>query len=99
MNWLSGKPLRTRSLIWPSGETFDSYGWVREGTSVMDGVILYWFAFTADNDHRTTVYVADTRQNRGLPSIVINRVAELDFAAHGVVLVGDGFASAQWLWV
>jgi hypothetical protein len=33
--------------------------------------------------------------DQGLISIVINRVAELDFAVYGIVLEADGSASAQ----
>ena len=96
MNWLSGQAVCTRSLQWPSDDAaLDSWGWSREGSSVMNGMILCWFSFTTN--HSTIIYVADTRHNQETTPVVLNRVAVLDYAAHGVTLVGEGFASVEWI--
>jgi len=78
----------------------EKYGaeWNDTGTSLLDGLILYWFSHLLDS-HCTAIYLADTHQQaQDKGPIVISKVAELDYAADRAVLVGNGdFATAEWL--
>ncbi|KAK2464798.1 hypothetical protein APHAL10511_003216 [Amanita phalloides] len=106
--WLTGAPLHSRPLIWPSDDqTIRARRWDREGTSLLNGLILYWLGFTRENTKRTVVYLAGTRlPGSGLEinkvdveaPLVLSRIAkELDYAVDRIALVGsDEFVSAVW---
>ncbi|KAF8900839.1 hypothetical protein CPB84DRAFT_1007262 [Gymnopilus junonius] len=96
--WLAGIPIRYRALIWPSNdETILAGIWDREGTSILDGLILHWFAFTR-NTKRTVVYLADTRPQGEEPIVLSPVEKELEFAADRIALVGSNeFSSAEWV--
>ena len=96
--WLTGVPIRSKALQWPPGdETTQAFNWVREGTSVLNGLILQWFCFTK----RTAIYLADTSPNNSgqEDAIVLSPIARnLEYAADRVALVGSNhFASAEWI--
>src|SRR5438309_9876325 len=66
--WLTGTPLHSRPLNWPSDDqTIRAHLWDREGTSLLNGLILHWLGFTRENTKRTVVYLAATR----LPSLEV----------------------------
>ncbi|KAF8963454.1 hypothetical protein BDZ97DRAFT_1919882 [Flammula alnicola] len=100
--WLTGTPVRSRELLWPTNDDFVSAGiWDREGTSVLNGLILNWFSFIR-NTKRTVMYLADTASDGSVGSegsITLVRAAkELEYAADRVALLGTTkFASAEWI--
>ncbi|KAI5117893.1 hypothetical protein M0805_001978 [Coniferiporia weirii] len=105
MSWLSGKPLRTRTLTWPAADSDADltahYGTIyrREGSSLIDGLIVYWIALLVDGAWKTVVYLADTaRTEEGTDEVKFERIAELDYAVYGLALVPQvGFATVEWI--
>lgn len=101
-SWLAGAPVRSRELLWPTNDEFVSAGiWDREGTSVLNGLILHWFSFIR-NTKRTVIYLADTTSYGSVGSqgsITLTRaVKELEYAADRVALLRTTkFASAEWM--
>lgn len=101
-SWLAGTPVRSRELLWPTNDEFVSAGiWDREGTSVLNGLILHWFSFIR-NTKRTVIYLADTTSYGSVGSqgsITLTRaVKELEYAADRVALLRTTkFASAEWM--
>ncbi|KIM47154.1 hypothetical protein M413DRAFT_270443 [Hebeloma cylindrosporum] len=101
-SWLTGTPVRSRELLWPTNDELISAAiWDREGTSVLNGLVLHWFSFTR-NTKRTVIYLADTALNGSVGnggSIMLARAAnELEYAADRVAVLGTTkFASAEWI--
>jgi hypothetical protein len=106
--WLRGTPLHSRPLKWPSDDqTIRTQLWDREGTSLLNGLILHWLAFNRENAKRTVVYLAATRlvpeSSLGVKvdteaPLVLSPIAnELDYAVDRITLVGsDEFVSVVW---
>jgi len=101
-SWLTGTPVRSRELLWPTNDEFVSAGiWDREGTSVLNGLILHWFSFIR-NTKRTVIYLADTASDgsggSGGSITLAPAAKELEYAADRVALLGTTkFASAEWI--
>ena len=99
MVWLDGKPTLIKTLAWPADDSeLKRQGRKRQGWSVLDDQILFWRAFPSDNPS-TVIYIADTTSARDTQSetVSLERVAELDYAAHRLAIVPDvGFVTAEW---
>lgn len=101
-SWLTGTPVRSKELLWPTNDEFVSTGiWDREGTSVLNGLILHWFSFIR-NTKRTVIYLTDIDSDGSVGSegsITLARAAqELEYAADRVALLETTkFASAEWI--
>jgi len=99
-SWISGIPVRSRTIVWSSTSEWTSINtgdpW-REGTSLLDGILLYWFP-PAGNDSHTVTFLADTTRQEGEEPVVISKAAELDYVVHKAVLVGKSeYATAEWI--
>jgi hypothetical protein len=103
MVWLDGKPILLKTLAWPADDPdLTRQGRKRQGWSVLDDQILFWRAFSSSENPRTVVYTANTKSARDTQSetVSLERVAELDYAAHRLAIVPDvGFVTAQWRFV
>ncbi|KAG5334678.1 hypothetical protein C0989_003111 [Termitomyces sp. Mn162] len=100
MVWLDGKPTLAKAFAWPVDDPdLKSQDRKRQGWSVLDDQILFWRAFPSSENPRTVIYVANTTFARDTQSdtITLERVAELDYAAHRLAIVLDvGFVTAEW---
>lgn len=100
--WMTGTPVRSRELLWPTNDELVSSGiWDREGTSTLHGLVLHWFSFIRDTK-RTVIYTADTGSDGSVGSegsITLTPAAnELEYAADRVALLGTTkFTSAEWI--
>lgn len=100
MVWLDGKPTLAKILAWPADDPdLKREGRIRQGWSVLDDQILFWRAFSSEENLRTVIYMANTTYARDMQSeaVSLERVAELDYAAHRLAIVTDvGFVTAEW---
>ncbi|KAG6816300.1 hypothetical protein H0H93_008203, partial [Arthromyces matolae] len=102
MVWLDGKPTEIKTLTWPPGDPdllLPVTRWTNEGWSILDDTILFWRSFRIESGPRTVIYSANTTMARETQaeSVVIERIAELDYAAHRVTAVSNvGFVTAEW---
>ncbi|KAG5721953.1 hypothetical protein E4T56_gene18396 [Termitomyces sp. T112] len=99
MVWLDGKPTLVKTIAWPADDPDLKWkGWNREKWSVLDSQILFWRALLLEKP-KTVIYMADIASARDtqVDTILLERVAELDYAAHCLVIVPDvGFVTAEW---
>ncbi|KAG5349880.1 hypothetical protein C0989_001426 [Termitomyces sp. Mn162] len=99
MVWLDGKPTLVKTIAWPADDPDLKWkGWNRENWSVLDSQILFWRALLSEKP-KTVIYMADIASARDtqVDTILLKRVAELDYAAHCLVIVPDvGFVTAEW---
>ncbi|KAG6889643.1 hypothetical protein C0995_015758 [Termitomyces sp. Mi166 len=103
MVWLDGKPTLVKTLAWPADDpdlTQRCRG-IRDGWSVLDDQIVFWKAFSVlvTENPRTVIYMANTASARDTQAdtITLERVAELDYAAHRLAIVPNiGFVTAEW---
>ena len=100
MVWLDGKPTLTKTLALPADDPdLKREGRKRQGWSVLDDQILFWRAFPSSENPRTVIYMANTTSARDTQSetVFLERVTELDYAAHRLAIVPDvGFVTAEW---
>ncbi|KAK7451290.1 DEAH-box ATP-dependent RNA helicase prp22 [Stygiomarasmius scandens] len=102
-HWHSGSPAGSARLVWSSEDTiFEERQWELEGistlTSIMDGLLLYWFPFLRPNK-RTLIYMADLRKQAEEGQIIISKVAQLHYFAQCCRLLENksGFVTAEWV--
>ncbi|KAG5332142.1 hypothetical protein C0989_007147 [Termitomyces sp. Mn162] len=100
MVWLDGKPILLEALAWPVDDPdLKSQDRKRQGWSVLDDQILFWRAFPSSENPRTVIYMANTTSARDTQAdtIILERVAELDYAAHRLAIIPDiGFVTVEW---
>ena len=100
MVWLDGKPTLAKTLAWPADDPdLSRKDQKRQSWSVLDDQILFWRAFSSSENPKMVIYMANTTSARETQSetVSLERVAELDYAAHRLAIVPHvGFVTAEW---
>ena len=106
MSWLSGKPVRVLSLLWPEHDaiiqrTSDGDGYKRSGSySVLDDQVLRAFYIHESNERSSTIYLAkihDAIATNGT-TVPFVRLATIPYVVHRIALLPGraGFASLEF---
>ncbi|KAG6819504.1 hypothetical protein H0H93_011198, partial [Arthromyces matolae] len=99
---MDGKPTMIKTLSWPTNDPdlpLQATRWTNEDWSILDDTILFWRSFRMESGPRTVIWSANTTIARETQaeSVVMERIAELDYAAHRVTAVTNvGFVTVEW---